>query len=301
MWGICGVGVEYAMQETKVLRQVIERTLEFKRETLRERKEQIAAYDEVSLGTGNKDDEKDEKDVLDRLLEAEGWKDEDIVDEVIALFLAGGETSANSIIFALYLLSEHPDMLHRLREELDDIFGPYTAPTKSPNLSNSGLQVHLTWDDLPKLKYLEQIIKETLRLHPVIISSGTRQVTHPDGVELGGYFIPPNSAITIDIRVNHRSEEYWGPTALEFDADRWKEGFTPTLGTYLPFLEGAHRCLGHKMAMVELKCVLARVCYENDVKVVQGQQLNLVTSVTHGYKEGIMMKVRRRRAGVSVW
>ncbi|KAJ3404485.1 hypothetical protein HDV05_007145 [Chytridiales sp. JEL 0842] len=80
---------------------------------------------------------------------------------------------------------------------------------------------------------------------------------------------------------------------MEFLPERWDNGFTPAPGTYLPFLDGAHMCVGWKMAMLEIKNVVARVLHRYRVSVVKDQELNLVTSITHGFKDGIQMAYNR--------
>ncbi|KAI8854068.1 cytochrome P450 [Chytridium lagenaria] len=96
-------------------------------------------------------------DALDWMLEDNSdWTDEVILDEVFALFLAGGETTANSIVFAIYLLDQHPKVLERMQDEIEAV------------VEDSEL---ITWDDLPQLEHTECVIKETLRLRPTVTGS----------------------------------------------------------------------------------------------------------------------------------
>ncbi|KAJ3404440.1 hypothetical protein HDV05_007184 [Chytridiales sp. JEL 0842] len=274
LWSLFNIGESAAKRETKILRDTVMATIADKR----------ASVKNTEAGLDGKTVEgMSQLDVLDRMLEVD-WSDEEIVDEVIALFLAGGETSANTITFIFWLLDQHPHVLTKVREELDRVLGPCIGTSPAHNI---------TWDELSELKYTEQVVKETLRLHPVVVSSAPRIVVDPNGVELMGKHVPFGTNVMVDVRNIHRSDEYWD-NPMAFNPSRWDDGFTPAPGTYLPFLDGAHMCVGWKMAILEIKVVMARVLHRYRVSVVKDQKLNLVTSVTHGFKDGIQMVVERR-------
>jgi cytochrome P450 len=279
LWDFYGLGIKQGGKETAIVRRVIQETIAAKRAA-------------KSTANGVEQEKLDPKtlgsmtnlDVLDRLLEVEGWTDEEIADEVIALFFAGGETSANAIVFCCKLIDSHPQVRAKLLQELDSVFG-------SPNQQDI---THINFDDVSKkLTYTECIIKESLRLHPVVILTSTRIVTQPEGVQMGQHHIEKGTYLNVDIRGIHRNASYW-PEPLEFKPERWENGFVPTPGTYMPFGEGPHKCLGFKMAMLEIKVVLARLWHRYSLSVVKEQEARLVTTITHGYKEGILFNVERR-------
>jgi cytochrome P450 len=293
VWGMLGIGVKDAEVETHILKKTIMETIEAKR---------AAKKVEMMSDAGNVNEEEGGEegsgrmhpktlkamthlDVLDRLLEVEGWTDEEIVDEVIALFLAGGETSANTIVFCCKLIDAHPHVRAKLLEELDSVFGKPT-PNSQPE--------PILYDDLSKLHYTECIIKESLRLHPVVILAAPRLVKNPAGVQLNSHHIAPGTNVHIDIRGIHRNASYWSEP-LEFKPERWENGFVPTPGTYMPFGEGPHKCLGFKMAMLEIKVVLARLWSRYNLSVVKEQEARLVSSITHGFKDGILFDVEPRK------
>jgi cytochrome P450 len=303
LWGWAGVGEGHAKALTTQLRKTIMETIETKRANLNSNViTEENGTDQQPLLEYKSAKGMSQLDVLDRLLEVqkESWTDEEMVDEVLALFLAGGETSANTIVFVLLLLSQHPKVLQNLQQELDTVLGSHqpsddTANTKNET-GNGTSYTQITWDDLQKLKYTEQVIKETLRLHPVLPGSAPRLLTDPEGCTLVGKHLPHGTHIIVNIRGIHHAEAYWGPDAMKFDPSRWDNGFIPAVGTYIPFLDGPHMCLGYKMAMLEIKTVIARICHRYQLSVIEGESTSPVTAVTHGFKDGLRMKVKRRGA-----
>ncbi|KAJ3107886.1 hypothetical protein HDU97_002818 [Phlyctochytrium planicorne] len=224
------------------------------------------------------------RDVLDRMLGADDWTDDEITDEVIALFLAGGETSANTIVFCIYLLSSHPTILAQMRDEISQLLPTPSTPITSSILSS--------------FKITESIIRETMRMEPVVINTIGRILKKASGTTLLGHHIKENTVVFVDIRALHRDPRYWVHPDV-FMPSRWldDEGnfVTPVPGSYLPFADGPHVCLGNKMAMLELKCVLIALYRNFDLQVVPNQEFDAITSVTHGFKKGLKVLVRRRQ------
>ncbi|KAJ3399611.1 Cytochrome P450 4V2, partial [Chytridiales sp. JEL 0842] len=256
-WNVLGIGEEYAKKETAFVRQTILNTITSKRSTMKEQDE--ADMQNPSTIPGMK-----QLDVLDRLLQTDGtWTDEEIVDEVMALFFAGHDTTAATITTIVYLLVKNPQVLARLHDELDTVLGSPASTQK------------LEWDNLSKLRYTEQVIKEALRLHPIAIGSLFRVAVSAEGAEIAGYKIPQGTEVDIDIRGLHRSSKFWDDP-LTFDPSRWIGNFTPVPGSYMPFLNGVHMCLGMKLAMIELKIVIARLFHAyqfgNDVTDRAGEE-----------------------------
>ncbi|KAJ3403087.1 hypothetical protein HDV05_008076, partial [Chytridiales sp. JEL 0842] len=179
----------------------------------------------------------------------------------------------------------HSHILSKLRAELDATLGPWSAEKAED----------VTWDMVNNLPYLECVIKELQRFHTVVPCWPVRVVTDPQGLHFGGYHIQQGSLIFTNTRNIHLNSKYWDkPT--EFLPERWEGGFTPAPGTYAPFGEGPQKCIGLKMAHLEMKTFIARLVHRYDFKLVEGQKLEVVTSVTHGYKNGILFDVMRRQA-----
>ncbi|KAJ3099172.1 hypothetical protein HDU97_003367 [Phlyctochytrium planicorne] len=257
--------------DVELMRGVIRETIAARR------KEEKDGNREVSLEQGMKG-----RDVLDRMLGAEDWTDEEITDEVIALFLAGGETTANTIVFCAYILSSHPTILAQMREEIAQLL-----PTPSESLTSAMLA---------SFKITESIIREVMRLEPTVLNSISREVVASEGISLLGHHLQKGTLVAVDIRSLHRDPRYWAHPNV-FMPSRWLDAdgnfITPVPGSYLPFADGPHICLGNKMAMIELKSVLIGLYRHFDLKVLPNQDFEAVTSVTHGFKKGLKVQVTR--------
>ena len=166
-------------------------------------------------------------------------------DEVITLFLAGHETTANALSWAFYLLATHPEAEEKLREELGEVLG-----------TDDGIRTP-TLTDLPRLTYTKMVVDETLRLYPPAWITN-RQAAAED--EILGHPIPAGAFVMLSPYVLHRHPDYWErPDA--FDPER----FDPGRGNgrprfaYFPFGGGPRQCIGQGMALVEAQLVLATV------------------------------------------
>src|SRR5206468_9901705 len=162
----------------------------------------------------DKEHKKEDDDLLLTLLQAQDEEagiarmtDEQLRDEVMTIFLAGHETTANALTWTYYLLSEHPTIETKLQEEFHSIFG-----------SN---RTTITVDDVPKLEYTEKILTESMRLYPPAWALG-RQVI--DDYKVGGYSIPQGSIILMSQYVMHRHARYF-PESNLFYTDRLPEEF----------------------------------------------------------------------------
>lgn len=187
----------------------------------------------------------DKGDLLSMLLMAQdeddgkGMSDKQVRDEVVTLFVAGHETTANTLIWMWYLLSINPDVMKRLQEEVDTVLGGRIP----------------TFEDLPKLQYTEMVVKETMRLYPQgwMIS---RQVA--EDTELGGYPIRKGSVVMLNIYGIHRDERYF-EVPEQFKPERFSPENEKSLEkyAYLPFGAGPRICIGNAFAMMEAKLVTA--------------------------------------------
>ncbi|KAL7752100.1 hypothetical protein RI367_002630 [Sorochytrium milnesiophthora] len=222
------------------------------------------------------DKEKDDMDLLDNLLLAANKQNEpisahDLASEMIGLFLAGHETTASTLTYTVRALCDHPDWAQQLREELQEEIGD------NP----------LDADSIPRLRKLDLFIKETMRFYSVV--AGVTRTTSSD-TEIRGYPIPKGSALSVRIRSMHHSPKYWTKpeifNPLRFETD------TIVPGTYMPFGDGAHKCMGERLAMLEVKLVLASLLQRYQFKLKKDQSFKLVMSVTLGYKEGLFVHFR---------
>jgi cytochrome P450 len=200
------------------------------------------------------------EDVLSMLIEARdehgvGLDDNQLRDEMLTLLVAGHETTATTLAWALYHLTSHPEWLARVHAELAEVVG-------------SG---EIEPEQADKLPVLDAVIKETLRLTP-IIPMVARRLAKP--ATIGGLDMPAGSYAMACIYLVHRREDLW-PDPTRFDPGRFI-GKKIDPGTYFPFGGGTRRCLGMAFASYEMKIVLATILSRMTVGKAPGKEVRLV-------------------------
>jgi cytochrome P450 len=148
-----------------------------------------------------------------------------------------------------------------------------------------------TADDAGQLAYLEQIIKEALRLYPPI-HVGNRIA--PADTQVCGYRVPAETRVMISIYLTHRDREHWQEPHC-FRPERFDRAIRhgrPALA-YVPFGGGPRNCIGATFAQVESKVVLARILQRFDLRLV-GQDIHPHMGATLEPRPGVNMRVRRR-------
>ena len=154
-------------------------------------------------------------------------RDVEILDQAMSLLFAGHDTTAASLAFAAERLARNPDAQERLAEQL-------AAGDR---------------------EYLDAVIKETLRVRPVL-PFGPRTVV--EETELAGHLIPAGTTVQTNAVILHRLPELWDEPD-EFRPERWLDGAKQTPYSWLPFGGGVHRCLGASFSQVEMRVVLAEL------------------------------------------
>lgn len=223
----------------------------------------------------------DTGDLLSILLLTEGengerMTDKEIRDEVVTLYLAGHETTANTLNWTFYLLSGHPEVEKRMHTELDSVLGG-----RMPTLA-----------DLPKLKYTEQIIKEALRLYPPAWTFSREATTD---LKIGGYDVPSGSIIQIMSYFVHRNPNIW-ENPLEFNPDRFSEANADKVDkwAYIPFGGGQRVCIGQSFAMLEAHLILATIASRYRLRLKAGHVVKPFASITLNPQGGLPMTVNKR-------
>ncbi|CAH1715009.1 unnamed protein product [Aphis gossypii] len=167
----------------------------------------------------------------------------DIREEVDTFLFEGHDTSSIAMTMTILLLGLHQDIQDHAREELYSIFGDSDRDA--------------TMDDLNAMRYLDAVIKETLRLYPSV-PSFTRELNTT--LQLKNYTIPPMTTMAIFPYVLHRNEDIY-PKPEEFIPERFldEENKSKFLFRYIPFSAGARNCIGQKYAMNQMKTVISTV------------------------------------------
>ncbi|KAK0597235.1 hypothetical protein LWI29_023237 [Acer saccharum] len=173
-----------------------------------------------------------------------GMSIEEVIEECKLFYLAGQETTASLLIWAMVLLCMHPSWQALAREEVFQVFGNHKPK----------------FDDLNHLKLVTKILHETLRLYsPIPILNKT---TYKE-TKLGEVSIPPGTGVSLPILMVHRDHEYWGDDAEEFNPDRFSQGVSKASSnnevSFFPFSWGPRICIGQNFALMEAKLALAMV------------------------------------------
>jgi cytochrome P450 len=206
----------------------------------------------------------------------ERMTDQQLRDEVITLFLAGHETTANALSWTWYLLSKYPEIERKLYAELEQVLCGHVP----------------TLTDLPKLKYTRMVINESIRLYPPawLISRTAREDDTVDGVR-----IPAGSIAFLSPYVTHRHPDFW-ENPEGFDPERFsrlKSDGRPDFA-YFPFGGGPRLCIGNNFALMEAQLVMATLVQHYRVELVPGHPIEFQPSITLRPRHGILTWLRPR-------
>jgi len=202
--------------------------------------------------------------------------DEELRDELITILLAGHETSANALSFAWYMIATHPEVEQKFHEELEKVLNG-----RAPG-----------FNDLEKLTYTTQIIRETLRMYPPIYAAGRKAI---DEDEIDGHRIPKGVFVHIPIYGMHYCERYW-ENPDQFDPERFTEAKMKERDkfVYLPFGAGPRTCIGNHLAMMEMQLALATLGQQFRLRARDQYPLRLDPVMSLRPKGGLWMELRRR-------
>jgi cytochrome P450 len=222
------------------------------------------------------------KDLLEMLLrsqdeEGSRMSDEQLRDEVMTLFLAGHETTANALSWTWYLLAQHPEIEARLFQEISEVLrGKLPAAA-----------------DVARLPYTEMVVKESMRLYPPAWAVGRQAVGE---FEMGGYKFPAGTNVAI-LQWNTQRDARFFPDPEKFDPERWsaeslRRNALPRFA-YFPFGGGPRVCVGAGFAMMEAILLLATMAQRYRMTLVAKRKVKLLPSVTLRPRNGIQMVLQR--------
>lgn len=220
-------------------------------------------------------------DLLSMLIQAQdesgqGMTDEQLRDEVITMFIAGHETTALTLTYALYELGHRPQLQAQIHEELDAIIG-----SDAPNVTH-----------VRQLPLLDALIKESLRLYPPAWAMGRQAI---EDVQIGPWHVPEGSQVILSPWNMHRDER-WFDRPLEFDPTRWLDGLEKQLPrhAYMPFGGGQRICIGNHFAKMEAILILATILQQYRIKGQQHEQLEYTSAITLRPKTDICLNFTER-------
>ncbi|XP_016658611.1 cytochrome P450 4C1 isoform X3 [Acyrthosiphon pisum] len=212
------------------------------------------------------------------------FSDNDILDEVVTMMIGGSETSAITLCFSLLLLAIHPDIQNKVYDEIYDVLG-------------DGDQT-ITTEDTIKLVYLEQVLKETLRLFPVL-PLVIRKLQDDVKIISGNHLLPKGTTCYIAPLFTHRDCDSY-PNPLNFNPENFSQENISKRHKYsfIAFSGGPRGCIGSKYAMLSMKVMMSMFlrnysvhtnCKFNDIKL----KLDLLLRSANGYPVFIQSRDRR--------
>jgi cytochrome P450 len=222
--------------------------------------------------------------------------DKQVRDEVMTIFIAGHETTANALTWTFYLLSQHPDIEEKLHNEIDSVLGDIDGKSGGSvgDHDNTVRGRIPTADDVPKLQYTEKVLRESMRLYPPVWSIGRYVETD---YPVGEYTIPAGSSLLMSQYVMHHDPRYYEEPE-QFNPDRWTAEFKTKLPrfSYFPFGGGIRGCIGEPFAWMEGVLVIATIAQKWSMRLVPGQRIKLDPAITLRSKYGMKMKLVQRKS-----
>ncbi|KAF2892992.1 hypothetical protein ILUMI_13181, partial [Ignelater luminosus] len=226
---------------------------------------------------------KKRKTFLDLLLQykedEQSITDEEIREEVDTFMFEGHDTTSAAMSFALYCLAKYPDVQVKAVQELQTIF---SRDKDRP----------ATYKELQEMRYLEAVIKETLRLYPSV-PVFARNV-HED-IEYDGITLPKNTTLAIYVYGLHRDPITF-PDPERFDPDRFFQENQPDRSpyAYIPFSAGPRNCIGQKFAMLEMKSLLSKVLRNYELLEDPEHKIVLAAETILKSVTGVCVRLKKR-------
>jgi cytochrome P450 len=223
-----------------------------------------------------------QKDLLARLIAARdsttggGMNAKEVRDQVVTIFMAGHETTAQALSWTWFLLSQHPATEAKLHDELAKVLGGRTP----------------RHEDLADLRYTRMVLEESMRLYPPAHTLA-RQAIAPD--ELCGHYIPARAAVLIVPWLLHRKPSLWERPDC-FEPERFSPEHTSARQrfAYIPFGAGPRICIGAAFAMEEAMLVLATIAQRYRLQLKPGHPVEPQGLITLRPRHGLRMIMERR-------
>jgi cytochrome P450 len=198
-------------------------------------------------------------------------------DEVISMLIVGHVTTAGALGWIFAELTRHPEAQAKMVAELDAVLGG-----RAPSMG-----------DIRQLKYVDMVIKETLRLHPPSWAM-PRDVIQD--IQLGEYTIPKGTGVLFSEHVMHRDAR-WFPEPERFLPERFAEGWEDKIPkcAYMPFGMGSHNCIGQIFSATEMHVILAMIFQRYKLIPEPGQEIVASTLMSQRLRYGLKVKLELRQ------
>ncbi|XP_028391234.1 cholesterol 24-hydroxylase-like [Dendronephthya gigantea] len=237
------------------------------------------AIDCISKRVMDIDEKKDvPNDLLSLLIRDGSLTMEEIIDEFITIFIAGGETTANSLAFTLYEILTNTHVEEKLLSEIKEVLGE---------------REEVGFEDLAKLKYTGQVVEESLRKHPIAVGVPARVLGKE--ITVGGYQIPRGNVVNTNSLLLALNPNIWKDPEV-FDPERFNDPASiPNLSMiHFPFSIGPRNCIGQTFARFESKVMLAKLFQKFQFKLLPNQTDRMFGRMTMTPRDSVMCEVSRR-------
>ncbi|XP_040268462.1 cholesterol 24-hydroxylase-like [Bufo bufo] len=262
--------IRYSREKQAFIRDVQESTRLLRktgRECIERRQKAIQDGEEIPV------------DILTQILKGaalEGDCDmEDLLDNFVTFFIAGQETTANQLAFTIMELARNPKILEKTQAEVDEVIG---------------VKRDIEYDDLGKLQYLSQVLKESLRLYPT--APGTSREIEEETI-IEGFRIPPKVNLMFNSYIMGRMQQFY-PDPLTFNPDRFHPDAPKPYYSYFPFSLGPRSCIGQVFAQMEAKVIMAKLLQRFQFELVEGQSFGIMDTASLRPKGGVICRLTIR-------
>lgn len=267
-------------------RRLVRRLHQFTDSVIWNRRQQLVnGYEKGSIEEDT--DVKKKQTFLDLLLsmtvEGKPLSNEDIREEVDTFMFGGHDTTSSAISFTILQLAKHQDIQERLHQEIESILKQQNCETDQ----------NLNYNNIQDFKYLDLVVKESLRLLPPISYVGRRLT---EDTEINGAIIPAGQDVSIPIYMVHRNPKVY-PDPERFNPERFADDSENRRGPYdyIPFSIGSRNCIGQKYGMMQLKMTVARLIA--NFRVLPGEStwdVKLRTDLVLRPERGIPIRIKSR-------
>ncbi|KAF1932283.1 benzoate para-hydroxylase [Didymella exigua CBS 183.55] len=200
-------------------------------------------------------------DLLARLMEGRDEKGEklgreELTAEALTQLIAGSDTTSNTSCALLFHCLQNPEVVRKLQRELDEAIPSDDVPTYAA---------------VKDLQYVDNVIKETMRIHSTSSLGLPRLIPPGPGLTMNGRHFPQGTVLSVPAYTIHHSKEIWGPDAETFRPERWEKVTEKQKAAFIPFSYGPRACVGRNIAEMELALIVATVFKRYEFELRQGE------------------------------